>query len=427
MLWRMLRQTWGRNLRRKLLAVLTVFLASGLISALLAVSIDIGDKMSRELKSYGANILIEPAGQAALPALFSEQSNPLSGQDFLDEKELPNIKDIFWRNNIVGFAPLLGGEVMLNGKPVNILGTFFNQSVDVPDEEDYRIGQQAVSPYWQVTGAWPQEPVAGQPQTLVGQSLAKRLALKAGDVLTLQGEKTAQTVTVSGILSSGGDEDNQLVMPLSIAQTLLGLPGKVQAIRVSALTVPENELSRRARENLDALNAEEYDLWYCTAFVSSIAHQLEEAISGSVVRPIWQVAASEGVVIDKIQLLLAVVTLAALVAAAMGIASLMTSTIMERAKEIGLMKALGARQWQIMLLFYLEAASSGLLGGAAGCVAGWGLAKSIGLMLFDAPLNFAWVVVPCVLVVAVLIALIGTWFPARRIARLYPVEVLYGR
>lgn len=427
MLWRMLRQTWGRNLRRKLLAVLTVFLASGLISALLAVSIDIGDKMSRELKSYGANILIGPAGQAALPALFSEQSNPLSGQDFLDEKELPNIKDIFWRNNIVGFAPLLGGEVMLNGKPVNILGTFFNQPVGVPDEEDYRIGQQVVSPYWQVTGAWPQEPVTDTQQTLVGQSLAKRLGLKAGDVLALQGEKTAQRVTVSGILASGGDEDNQLVMPLSIAQTLLGLPGKVQAIRVSALTVPENELSRRARENLDALNAEEYDLWYCTAFVSSIAHQLEEAISGSVVRPIWQVAASEGVVIDKIQLLLAVVTLAALVAAAMGIASLMTSTIMERAKEIGLMKALGARQWQIMLLFYLEAASSGLLGGAAGCVAGWGLAKSIGMMLFDAPLNFAWVVVPCVLVVAVLISLIGTWFPARRIARLYPVEVLYGR
>ena len=227
--------------------------------------------------------------------------------------------------------------------------------------------------------------------------------------------------------SSGGDEDNQLVMPLSTVQHLLGLPGKVQAIRVSALTVPENELSRRARENLDALNAEEYDLWYCTAYVSSIAHQLEEAISGAEVRPVWQVAASEGVVIDKIQLLMAVVTVAALVASAMGIASLMTSTIMERAKEIGLMKALGARQWQIMLLFYLEAASSGLAGGALGCIAGWGLAKAIGVMLFDAPLNFAWIVVPCVLVIAVLIALIGTWFPARRIARLYPVEVLYGR
>ncbi|ATA18496.1 putative ABC transport system permease protein [Gibbsiella quercinecans] len=428
MLWRMLWQSWRRNLRRKALAVLTVFLAAGLISALLAVSIDVGDKMSRELKSYGANILIEPASQAILPAISGESGNPLDGQDFLDEAELPAIKDIFWRNNIVGFAPLLSGEVTVGNDRINVLGTFFFQPVNVPDEEDYRTGQQAISPYWQVSGQWPAEPATpGKQQALAGAALARHYGWKPGDTLQLHGPSGERTVTLSGILASGGDEDNQLVMPLAIVQDLLGLQGKVQAIRVSALTVPENALSRRARENLDALNAEEYDLWYCTAYVSSIAHQLEEAISGSVVRPIWQVAASEGVIIDKIQLLLGVVTAAALLAAAMGIASLMTSTIMERAKEIGLMKALGARQWQILLLFYLEAALSGVLGGLAGCLAGWGLARAIGLMLFGAPLDFAWVVVPCVLVVAVLIALIGTWFPARRIARLYPVEVLYGR
>ncbi len=248
MLWRMLRQSWGRNLRRKVLAIITVFLASSLISALLAVSIDIGDKMSRELKSYGANILIEPAGQAALPALFSESSNPLSGQDFLDEAELPNIKDIFWRNNIVGFAPMLGGEASVEGEPVRILGTFFSQPVDIPDEEGYETGQKTVSPYWQVTGDWPQEPAGAEPQTLVGHALARQMGWKPGDKLTLRTEGEAVQVTVSGILSSGGDEDNQLVMPLSTVQHLLGLPGKVQAIRVSALTVPENELSRRARE-----------------------------------------------------------------------------------------------------------------------------------------------------------------------------------
>lgn len=425
----MLRQSWRRNVRRKSLAVITVFLAAGLISALLAVSIDIGDKMARELKSYGANILIEPAGQAALPALFGERSNPLAGQDFLDENELPNIKDIFWRNNIVGFAPLLSGNVVINDQTVGVLGTFFSQPVNVPDEEDYHTGQRIISPYWQVQGEWPQEPVSegAVVQALVGKQLALQNHWMVGDSLQLTGPAAPLNLKITGILSSGGDEERQLVMPLAAVQILMGLPSKVQAIRVSALTVPENDLSRRARENLEALNAEEYDLWYCTAYVSSIAHQLEEAISGSAVRPIWQVAASEGVVIEKIQLLLAVVTLAALVAAAMGIASLMTSTIMERAKEIGLMKALGARQWQIMLLFYLEAALSGLLGGALGCVAGWGLAKAIGLMLFGAPLSFAWIVVPCVLVVSVLIALIGTWFPARRIARLYPVEVLYGR
>ncbi len=153
-------------------------------------------------------------------------------------------------------------------------------------------------------------------------------------MLPLKGASGPLTVKISGVLSSGGEEEGRLVLPLAAVQSLLGLPGKVQAVRVSALTVPENELSRKARDNLEALNAEEYDLWYCTAYVSSIAHQLEEAISGSVVRPIWQVAASEGVVIEKIQLLLAVVTLAALIAAAMGIASLMTSTIMERAKRL---------------------------------------------------------------------------------------------
>lgn len=429
MLWRMLRQSWSRNVRRKSLAVLTVFLAAGLISALLAVSIDIGDKMARELKSYGANILVEPAGQAALPALFGESSNPLEGEEFLDESELPNIKDIFWRNNIVGFAPLLSGDAVVAGQHIPVLGTFFSQPIAIPDEGDYRTGQETVSPYWQVTGQWPAEPVAqGQMvEALAGKQLAQQNGWRVGQTLALQGPEKSIDVRISGILASGGDEENRLVMPLAAVQAMLGLEGKVQAVRVSALTVPENELSRRARENLEALNAEEYDLWYCTAYVSSIAHQLEEAISGSVVRPIWQVAASEGVVIDKIQLLLAVVTFAALVAAAMGIASLMTSTIMERAKEIGLMKALGARQWQLILLFYLEAALSGLLGGALGCVAGWGLARAIGLMLFGVPLSFAWIVIPCVLVIAVLIAVIGTWFPARRIARLYPVEVLYGR
>jgi putative ABC transport system permease protein len=428
MLWRMLRQSWFRNLRRKSLAVLTVFLAAGLISALLAVSIDIGDKMARELKSYGANILIEPAGQAVLPLMFGQRSVPLSGQDLIDESELPSIKDIFWRNNITGFAPLLSGEVQVNNQTVPIVGTFFSQPVNIPDETDYRTGQQVISSYWRVNGQYPHEPWAPgqQPEALIGKQLAQRSGWKIGDNVLLTGTHQQFMVRITGVLASGGDEETRLVMPLALVQQLLGLPGKVQSVRVSALTVPENDLSRRARDNLDGLSAADYDRWYCTAFVSSIAHQLEEAISGSVVHPIWQVAASEGVVIEKIQLLLAVVTLAALAASAMGIASLMTSTIMERAREIGLMKALGAHQWQIMLLFYLEAVISGAVGGLLGCLAGWGLAKAIGLMLFGAPLSFAWVVVPSVLVIAILIAVIGTWFPARRISKLYPVEVLYG-
>lgn len=129
MITRMLFQSWRYGLKRKLLAIMTIFLAAGLVSALLAVSIDIGDKMARELKSYGANILIEPASSAVLSAEING-GNSLSTQDFLDEKELPNVKDIFWRNNIVGFAPLLSAEVegknltQNNTHNISILGTF---------------------------------------------------------------------------------------------------------------------------------------------------------------------------------------------------------------------------------------------------------------------------------------------------------------
>ncbi|TID13582.1 ABC transporter permease, partial [Avibacterium paragallinarum] len=155
----MLLQSWRYGLKRKLLAIMTIFLAAGLVSALLAVSIDIGDKMARELKSYGANILIEPASQAVLSAEMNG-GNSLSTQDFLDQKELPNVKDIFWRNNIVGFAPLLSAEVagknltQGNERNVAILGTFFDHHIAIPDEEDYHTGQRIISPYWKVQGQW---------------------------------------------------------------------------------------------------------------------------------------------------------------------------------------------------------------------------------------------------------------------------------
>lgn len=439
MIIRMLFQSWRFGLKRKFLAITTIFLAASLVSALLAVSIDIGDKMARELKSYGANILIEPASNAILPQDINGAS-ALTSQEFLDEKELANVKDIFWRNNIVGFAPLLSADVQgqklteTELHKISILGTFFDHQIAIPDEDDYHTGQKIISPYWKVDGEWVNDFKYDANQftpVLIGTQLSKTLHWQIGDRIRLfyQNDTTKNEllIQITGILATGGTEEQQIVMPLNAAQYLLNLAGKIQSIKVSALTVPENELSRKARVNVDGLNAEEYDRWYCTAYVSSISHQLEEAISGAIVRPIWQVAASEGVIIEKIQLLLAVVTIAALVAAAMGIASLMTTTIIERSKEIGLMKALGAYQWQIVLLFYCEAIISGLFGGALGCITGWGLAKFIGSALFGSPLEFTWIVIPCVLILSVLIAIIGTWLPAHRIARLYPVEVLYGR
>ncbi|MDR1192403.1 MAG: ABC transporter permease [Verrucomicrobiales bacterium] len=406
MLTQMIFHSWHRNPRRTALTVTTVFLATALISALLAITVSVGDQMARELKSYGANILLEPAVDG----------------DYLDTQDLPRIKEIFWRHNILGFAPLLAGTVTADdGGEVAILGTFFDQPLPVEGEDDFHTGQKIIAPYWRIDGAWPDD---ARPEALAGARLAERRGWRVGQTLTLAG---ARPVVLSGILESGGEEDELLVVPLALAQELLGRPGRADAARVSALTVPENRLSAKARANRDALTAEEYDVWYCTAYVSSIAHQLEEALPGARARPVWQVAASEGVIVGKVQLLLLVATLAALLAAAMGVAALTAGAILERAAEIALLKALAARPRHIALLFHAEVTVSALLGGALGCGAGWLLARHLGQTLFGAPLAMAWITVPGVLALAVAIALLGAWLPVRQIAALAPAEVLHGR
>ena len=429
MLFTMLRQSWMHDRGRKLLAITTVFLASGLISALLAISINIGDKMSMEMKSYGANIEISPDGQIELPEILSAQATMLDKKDLLAEKELPNIMDIFWRNNIIGFAPFVRGKVTVVGahtvENIDLVGTFFDKQIAVPDEPEYHTGNKIISTYWQILGDWPDDQTN---QALVGTTIAQNQGWKVGDILQLKGSDGLQiSVNVSGILINGSSDENAILVPLNIGQALFGLEGRVHSVKVSALTVPENALSKKARENLESLDSDEYDLWFCTAFVSSISFQLESAMNSAIVKPLWQVAASEGIVIGKIQSLLFVVTFSALIAAAMGIASLMTNAILQRSKEIGLMKSLGAHNWQVYMLFYSESILCGLLGGLLGCLAGWGLSKVMGYALFGSIIGFNWIIVPMVLFISVIITVIGTYFPSRRIASLYPIEVLYGR
>lgn len=425
MFFLMLKQSFFMCRRRKSLAVLTVFLAATLITTLLNLTVDVGDKMAQEMKSYGSNIRVLPESEAIPLEIGGVDYNPLKGRSFIDETTLPNMKEIFWRNNIVGLAPELKTQAEVNGREVPLIGTWFDKNMPIQDEPDYRTGVEIINAYWQLDGRWPDDE-SGR-ELLVGSGLAQALELRKDMPLRLSAsDDETLEADIVGVLSTGGDEDDAIVAPLSLVQKLTGLPNKVSAVNVSALTIPENDLSRRAHRDPDALDSLEYDVWYCTAYVSAIVHQLEEAVPGVTARPVWQVAASEGVIIEKIQLLLLVMTLAAFVSSGMGISSLMSTTIMERAKEIGLMKALGAEQWEIYALFFSEAAITGVIGGLLGVAVGGVLSQFIGLTVFDATLSFNWILVPVVVVVSALISLAGSILPSRLIARLYPVEVLHG-
>lgn len=425
----MLRQSFLRARKRKALAVLTVTLSASLITALMTISLNVGDKMTRELKSYGANIQVVPKSENISLEIGGVDYNPLKGKVFLEERYLPAIKDIFWRNNIVGLAPFLKLTVSIAGKEkrsIPLMGTYFDNQVPVPDEDGFHTGVREINPFWKVRGEWPRD---DKPfEALAGGEVAKFMGWDLGDRVTVVTKEGKQAnFEIKGLLFTGGPEERGLVVPLKTVQDLGGLPGKVESISVSALTVPENILSQKARRDPEALDSTEYDRWYCTAYVSSIAYQIAEAVPNSSARPIWQVAEGEGAVIRKIQMLMVVVTLAAFFASALGISSLMSTVIMERSREIGLMKALGAADWEVYLLFFTEAAVVGGLGGLLGCAVGVGFSQIIGLSIFGSGVPFNPVVVPVVLAVSVLIALAGSTMPSRLITKVYPAEVLHGR
>src|SRR6202043_4248072 len=122
------------------------------------------------------------------------------------------------------------------------------------------------------------------------ERLATRLGEKAGNEVTLAG----RPLKVSGILSTGGAEDDEVVAPLALAQEVLGKPGAVRRVYVSALTKPEDAFGRRDPKSLSGAI---YDRWYCTPYPQSIAFQLAEAIPHSHAEQIRQVSQNEGAVL----------------------------------------------------------------------------------------------------------------------------------
>ena len=230
-----------------------------------------------------------------------------------------------------------------------------------------------------------------------------------------------------GILTSGDDADRGVYIQLAQAQELFEREGVVGSVEVSALTTPDNDLARKAAKNPNSLSVSEKETWYCTAYVSSIAYQIEEVMTDSVARPVRQVAESEGTILEKTQLLMVLVTVLALIASALAIANLVTAGVMERSSEIGLMKAVGAKDKQIISLFLTETIIVGLVGGVLGYGGGLALAQAIGFMVFHSSVAFVPVVVGLVAVLVILVVL-GASIPAiRYLLRLNAAEVLHGR
>jgi putative ABC transport system permease protein len=417
---RLVYESFRRQKQRKLLAGVAITLGVTVATAMIAVATDIGDKINRELRTIGANILVTPQEDTLDVDIGGVNLKPPSDGAFLNEADLPKIKGTFWHNNITGFAPMLPVNVTLrrDGKTENLtlLGTYFAKKVSFGKEE-FNTGVRSIYSWWKVSGIWPDD---SSRDVLIGERLAARLSVKPGDSLEL----SDRTLHVSGILSGGGTEDDQIVAPIALAQEVLGKPGVVRRVYVSALTKPEDALGRRDPKSM---SGPVYDRWYCSPYPQSIAFQLAEAIPHSHAEQIRQVAQNEGAVLTRIEGLIFLITLAALFASALAVSAAMATAIFERRAEVGLMKALGAGKVAVASIFFAEATLLALIGGFVGFAAGGLLARQIGRSIFNSEIAIPPVLFPVILAIAVIVTFAGSAAAIRNAVRLDPVFALRGQ
>jgi putative ABC transport system permease protein len=430
---RIVYESFRRQARRKLLAGIAIALGVAVATAMIAVATDIGDKINRELRSYGANLVVTPQEDTLDVEVGGVNLKPPSDGAFLNEADLPKIRGTFWHHNIVGFSPMLPVAVKVDGDPqdVTLVGTYFNKALSFGKEE-FTTGVRITHPWWKVEGscgdgrlARPDSPAAcGWPDdnsqnVLVGERLAAKLSKKPGDTIEIAGRQ----LTISGILSTGAAEDDQIVAPLAVAQQIIGKPGAVRRVYVSALTKPPDALSVRDPKTM---TPEVYDRWYCSPYVESIAYQLQEVIPHSHAEQIRQVAQNEGTVLARIKGLMLLITFAALFASALAVSAAMATAIYERRVEVGLMKALGAGNLVVSAIFFAEALLLALIGGLAGFSAGALLARQIGRSIFGSQISIEPVLFPIILAIAIFVTFAGSAAAIRRAVKFDPVFALRG-
>jgi putative ABC transport system permease protein len=427
---RLVYESFRRQARRKLLAGIAITLGVAVATAMIAVATDIGDKINRELRSYGANLVVSPQEDTLDVEVGGVNLKPPSDGAFLSEADLPKIRGTFWHHNIVGFSPMLPVTVKLGGgndkntKDVTLVGTYFNKPLSFGKEE-FTTGVRITHPWWKVSCGDGKEspncvwPADDSQKVLAGERLATKLNKKPGDTLDVSGRQ----LTISGILSTGGAEDDQIVAPLALAQQILGKPDAVRRVYVSALTKPQDALAVRDPKTM---TPEVYDRWYCSPYVQSIAYQLQEVIPHSHAEQIRQVAQNEGTVLSRIKGLMLLVTLAALFASALAVSAAMATAIYERRVEIGLMKALGAGDLVVSAIFFAEALLLALAGGIAGFSAGALLARQIGRSIFNSQISIEPVLFPIIIAIAVFVTFAGSAAAIRHAVKFDPVFALRG-
>lgn len=399
------------NLRRRrgkaLFLTSGIAIGIGTVIALLSLSGSIREEIGSQLDRFGANIVVVPQSNSLA---LDYGGISVSGVSFdvhqLTDEDTKRILEIPYRKRLSVVAPKLLSAVQVDGKQVLLAGVDFTAEL-------------RLKRWWHISGQRPQT----EADLLVGYEAARALSIievpsenkeqSGGSSHHTSAEPSDITIRrasvqiasrahrVAGIIGrTGGPEDRMIFASLGHVQELLGRPGQLSIIEVSALCkdCPVSDM------------------------VSQISRQLPHAN----VSAVQQAVRARTEAVERLTRFSAVVSAVVLAIGALMIFTTMMGSVIERTKEIGVLRAIGFRRSHIVKELMIEVSAistaGGLIGWGAGTLASWAALPyfSETRMAFELRSPLALFAVT----VAVVIGLLSSIYPALRASRLDPSEAV---
>jgi putative ABC transport system permease protein len=353
-------------------ALFAIAIGATVVLGMTAVSYDIPRQMGREFRNYGANMILVASGSDARMRLEdAREASEVIPSDFL-----------------FGMTPYRYETVRINMQGYTAAGTDFDQV-------------KATSPYWNVTGEYP----SAEEEILIGFDIAEFTKLSPGSAVTITGRgsggaRFSRDVKVSGIVRTGSAEDGFIFMRLDALENLMGDSDIADVVEVSVVA-KESAL----RELMDEISL------------------LPLKISPQIVK---RVAQSEASVLSRLRSLFFLVTFVVLALTVFCVGTTMMTVVLERRKEIGLKKALGADNKMIAAEFLCEGLLLGCAGGLLGVIFGYFFAQNVSMNVFGREMSLGWYLPPLAILVSIAVTIVACLLPVRRAVDVEPAAVLRG-
>ena len=388
MFWHIVRRLLTANYGRLFVILLALGAGAAVTSALLNLQIDAKRRFTSEFRALGANVIVAPQANRQAVGLTANQ-NIAPNSATLDENIFAALPQNYEGKRVPAAEFLY--LVAQAGKSGDARGELaVVAGVGGAGLPEIRPARELESSSASTNNTNACE---------IGEKISARFRAHVGDSLTLRTAEKQVTCEVRSVIATGSAEDSQIFLPLVMAQSLAGLPGRISLVQLSVTGTPQ------AIER----------------FISTLSNNLK----GADVHGIRQFTEAEARLYKRISGVLTYTIVLVLVLTALCVMAGMSNVAMERKNDVGLMKAIGGSVRSIVRLFLAEAIVMGVIGGVIGSAIGLLASLWLGQAVFGVAAQPRWIVYPFSVALTIIVS-IASAYPLRHLAGVRPASVFRG-